>query len=133
MDMIDWSKISDICKYVVDGDNAKRVYDVLRESYVGTNRKLPSSKGEQEYQIEYCYEDEVLYIEEHIAGGSGGYVDELISFLIPFDSYYAFHERSNDGVPMSYEVRDDEGKYFVRPSECEKIMIGEEQNNDIPF
>lgn len=132
--MMDWSKISDICKYVVDGENAKRVYDVLRESYVGKHKMLPHSWGEHGYKIEYRYEDGVLYIEEHSTGGIGSEIEFLLDFLIPYDSYYLLRERSNDGAPMLYDVRDEEGKYFVRPPKTEyELQMEAEFDNRLEF
>ena len=113
--MFDRSKLSDVYKYVVEGNNAKKVYDVLRVSYVGKYRELPPSQSDCGYSIEYRYEDGVLHIEEHTIEGRAGYVEELLCFLIPYDCFYFLRERSDDGVPMFYDVCDDEGKYFVRP------------------
>lgn len=120
------SKLSDINKYVVEGDDAKRVYDILKESYVGRNKKLPSSQGEHGYKLEYKYEDGVLYIEEHTIGGWASYINEVLSFLIPYDSYYFMQERSEDGEPIFYTVNDEEGKYFVRPPKTEYESQDEE-------
>ena len=136
--MNDRNKLSDVCKYVVDGDNAKKVYDVLQVSYVGRNKKLPESEGNREYAIDYKYENGVLYIEEHTTEGWAGYISELLDFLICYDSYYSMWERRNDGVPISYEVRDDEGKYFVRPPKTEYELQQEaeklrSQGEDMPF
>lgn len=114
--MDDKSKLSDVYKYVVEGENAKRVYDVLEVSYVGKNKKLPPSLDEDDYSIEYRYEDGVLHIEERTTEGRAGYVGELLDFLMPYDGYYFLWERRNDGVPMFYNVYDDEGKYFVDPT-----------------
>jgi hypothetical protein len=142
--MIDWSKISDTSKYVVDGDNAKRVYDVLQMSYVGKNKTLPTSlsrgTSNYNYKLEYKYEDEVLYIEESVSGGSGGFIYELLSFLVPHDTIYVLSERCKDGVPWSYSIKDDEGKYFVRPPKTEHELQQEAEERefekdtfDLPF
>lgn len=142
--MIDWSKISDTSKYVVDGDNAKWVYDVLQMSYVGKNKTLPTSlsrgTSNYNYKLEYKYEDGVLYIEESVSGGPGGFIDELLLFLVPHDSIYALSERCKDGVPWSYSIKDDEGKYFVRPPKTEyelqqeaEAKKFEEDTIDLPF
>ena len=139
--MNDRSKLSDIYKYVVDGDNAQKVYDILQVSYVGKNKKLPESEGDKEYAIDYKYEHGVLYIEEQTTEGLAGYISELLDFLIHYDSYYSMWERRNDGVPMFYEVRDDEGKYFVRPPKTEDELAKEEKirnsrankDKDMPF
>ena len=132
------NKLSDTCKYVVEGDNAKKVYDVLQVSYVGRNKKLPESEGDKEYAIDYKYENGVLYIEEHTTEGRAGYISELLDFLIRYDSYYYMWERSDDGKPIFYEVRDDEGKYFVRPPKTEYELQQEaeklrSQGEDMPF
>ena len=136
--MNDRSKLSDIYKYVVEGDNAKEVYDVLQVSYVGRNKKLPESEGDKEYAIDYKYENGVLYIEEHTTEGWAGYISELLDFLICYDSYYSMWERRNDGVPIFYVVRDDEDKYFVRPPKTEYELQQEaeklrSQGEDMPF
>ena len=143
--MIDWSKISDTNKYVIDDDNAKRVYDVLQMSYVGKNKTLPTSLSQgtnyYNYKLEYKYEDGVLYIEESVSGGPGGsLIDELLLFLVPLDSIYSITERCEDGVPLSYSVKDDEGKYFVRPPKTEHELQQEaearkfkEDTIDLPF
>ena len=132
-------------KYVVEGSDAKKVYEVLQVSYVGKNKKMPPSKGEcgLGYEIEYRYDDEVLYIEERTTK-CPGYVTELLCFLIHYDGFYYMEEWSEDGVPLSYEVRDDEGKYFVRPPKTEYELQEElreearkieraKKNEDMPF
>lgn len=139
MTEVDFSKISDHTKYVVEGENAKKVYDILRESYVGKNKQMPPSKIGFGYQIEYRYEDGVLYIEEHTTGGRGGYIEFVLDFLIPYDGYYLFSERRENGVPISYDVRDEEGKYFVQPSKTECDLQREDRlqnsvnSEDLPF
>ena len=138
MTNLDFSKISNHIKYVVEGENAKKVYDVLRESYVGKNKKLPPSMADIGYQIDYRYENRVLYIEEHTTGG--GEVEFLLDFLIPYDEYYFLRECSKNGVPICYDVRDEEGKYFVRPPKTEYELQREEEfrqrhanSYDLPF
>ncbi|MBR5200517.1 MAG: hypothetical protein IKW31_02060 [Alistipes sp.] len=137
---VDFSKLSDYTKYVIEGENAKKIYDILQESYVGKNKKLPPSMADMGYQIEYRYEDGVLYIEEHTTGGRGGEVEFLLDFLIPYDGYYLIRERSENGVPIDYEVRDEEGKYFVRPPKTEHELQQDEKlrqihanSDDMPF
>ena len=140
MTNLDFSKISDHIKYVVEGENAKKVYDVLRESYVGKNKKLPPSMADMGYQIDYRYENGVLYIEEHTTGGRGSEVEFLLDFLIAYDDYYLMCERSENGTPIYYDVRDEEGKYFVRPPKTEYELQREEEfrqrhanSDDMPF
>lgn len=140
--MNDGSKLSDVYKYVVEGDNAKKVYDVLQVSYIGKHKKLPPSHSKcgYEYEIDYKYENGVLYIEERITDCRGGFVGEVLDFFIPYDGYYFLSERSQGGEPLSYEVRDDEGKYFVRPPKTEFELQEEaeqvaraKKTNDMPF
>ena len=140
MTNLDFSKISDHIKYVVESENAKKVYDVLRESYVGKNKKLPPSMADMGYQIDYRYENGVLYIEEHTTGGRGSEVEFLLDFLIAYDDYYLMRERSENGTPIYYDVRDEEGKYFVRPPKTEHELQQEEKRTqrhansyDLPF
>ena len=140
--MNDGSKLSDVYKYVVEGDNAKKVYDILKESYIGKHKKLPPSHSKcgYEYEIDYKYENGVLYIEERITDCRGGFVEEVLDFFIPYEGYYALSERSQGGEPLFYEVRDDEGKYFVRPPKTEYELQEEAEQvarvkkaNDMPF
>ena len=140
MTNLDLSKISDHIKYVVEGENAKKVYDVLRESYVGKNKKLPPSMADMGYQIDYRYENGVLYIEEHTTGGRGSEVEFLLDFLIAYDDYYLIREHSENGTPIYYDVRDEEGKYFARPPKTEyeiqeeaKQVARAKKANDMPF
>ena len=140
MTNLNFSKISDHIKYVVEGENAKKVYDVLRESYVGKNKKLPPSMADMDYQIDYRYENGVLYIEEHTTGGRGSEVEFLLDFLIAYDYYYLIRERSENGAPIYYDVRDEEGKYFIRPPKTEHELQEEAEQvarakkaNDMPF
>ena len=140
MTNLNFSKISDHIKYVVEGENAKKVYDVLRESYVGKNKKLPPSMADMDYQIDYRYENGVLYIEEHTTGGRGSEVEFLLDFLIAYDDYYLIRERSENGAPIYYDVRDEEGKYFIRPPKTEHELQEEAEQvarakkaNDMPF
>lgn len=132
------NKLSDTCKYVVEGDDAKKIYDILQVSYVGKHKKLPESESDKGYVIDYKYEDGVLYIEEHTTEGRAGYITELLDFLIGYDSYYSMWERRDDGVPSFYEVRDDEDKYFVRPPKTEYELQQEAEKlkshgEDMPF
>ena len=117
-------------KYVVEGSDAKKVYEVLQVSYAGKNKKMPPSQGKcgLGYGIEYRYDDEVLYIEERTIFGPG-YVTELLCFLIHYDGFYYMEE-----------VRDREGKYFVRPPKTEYELQQEaraiecaKKSEDMPF
>lgn len=129
-------------KYVVEGSDAKKVYEVLQVSYAGKNKKIPPSQGKcgLGYGIEYRYDDEVLYIEERTIFGPG-YVTELLRFLIHYDGFYYMEEVSDDdGIPLCYEVRDREGKYFVRPPKTEYELQQEaraiecaKKSEDMPF
>ena len=134
--------IMDTLKFVVDGENAKKMYDILKESYIGKHKKLPPSQSKYgyEYEIDYKYDDGVLYIEERVTKSRAGFVEEVLDFFIPYDSYYVLRERSRAGEPLFYEVRDDEGKYFVRPPKTEYELQEEaeyekKQTNadDLPF
>ena len=141
--MIDWSKISDTSKYVIEGDDAKRVYDALQMSYVGRNKTMPASLIPDgiDYKLEYKYEDELLYIEERVVGGRGGYFDEILFFLVYYDSdsLYFLSEHCEDGVPLTYSIKDDTGKYFVRPPKTEYELQKEAEERklmedcDLPF
>ena len=109
-------------RFAIEGDHAKKVHDVLEWSYVGKNRKLPSSQGCPDYELEYRYEDGVLYIEERNPDGWVGYILELLCLVIGYMNFYASREYIVDGVTTPVLVSDDEGKYFAQPPQPECNM-----------
>ena len=58
-------KIVDIHKYAVDGDNAERVYEILKTSYFMENNWQPFDGFCVEVKVDYA--DGVLYVEEKVA------------------------------------------------------------------
>ena len=65
--------------------------------------------------------------------------DEFLFFLVPLDSVSFLTERCEDGVPLFYRIKDDEGKYFVRPPKTEHELQQEaearklKEDDDFPF
>ena len=96
-------------QFVVDGDNAERVYNIFKEShFVTSNNALGFNT-----QIEFDYADGVLHIEERTDANS--LVEELLCFFVGCDNFYFLTEYSEDGKVQDYETNDDEGKYFTVP------------------
>ena len=127
-------------RFAIEGDYAKKVYDVLEWSYVSKNRKQPSLQGCHDYELEYRYEDGVLYIEERNADGWVGYMMELLCFVIGHMNFYASRVYIVDGVTTPVLVSDDEGKYFVHPPKTEHELQQEAEqvarttkSDDMPF
>ena len=122
-------------QFVVDGDNAERVYNIFKESHFAKSQNALGFNT----QIGFDYADGILRIEEHTDANS--LVEELLCFFVGYDNYYFLHEYSEDGVVQSYDTNDDEGRYFVRPPKTEWELSQEEKlakradevGDDIPF
>lgn len=100
----------EINHFAVDGEAAKRVYEIFKEShFVKSHNALDLNT-----QIEFDYTDGVLRIEEYTEANS--LVAELLNFFVGCDNFYFLTEYSEDGVVQGYDTNDDEGKYFTVPS-----------------
>lgn len=100
-------------QFVVDGEAAKRIYNIFSEShFVTSNNALGFNT-----QIEFDYADGILRIEERTDANS--LVEELLCFFVGCDSFYFLTEYYEDGVVQSYDTNDDEGRYFIRPPKTE--------------
>lgn len=97
-------------QFVVDGEAAKRVYEIFKESHFVKSQNALGLNT----QIEFDYADGILRIEEHTEAGS--LVEELLCFFVGYDNFYFLTEYSEDGVVQGYDTNDDEGKYFTVPS-----------------
>ncbi len=103
----------EINHFAVDGEAAKRVYEIFKESHfvksqnaLGLNTKM-----------EFDYADGVLRIEEYTEANS--LASELLDFFVGACNFYYLTEYGEDGVVYTYDIFDDEGKYFVRPPQTE--------------
>ena len=100
----------EINHFAVEGEAAKRVYDIIKEShFVKSHNALYLNT-----KMEFDYIDGVLRIEEHTEANS--LVEDLLCFFVGCDNFYFLHESSEDGVVQGYDTNDDEGKYFTVPS-----------------
>lgn len=100
----------EINHFAVEGEAAKRVYDIIKEShFVTSNNALGFNT-----QIEFDYADSILRLEERTDANS--LVAELLCFFVGCDNFYFLTEYSEDGVVQGYDTNDDEGKYFTVPS-----------------
>ena len=103
----------EINHFAVDGEAAKRVYEIFKEShFVTSNNALGLNT-----QIEFDYADGILRIEERTNANS--LVEELLCFFVGYDNFYSLTEYYEDGVVQSYDTNDDEGRYFIRPPKTE--------------
>ena len=93
-------------QFVVDGDNAERVYNIFKESHFAKSHNALGFNT----QIEFYYADSILRIEEHTDANS--LVVELLSFFVGYDNFYSLTEYYEDGEVLDCELHDDEGKYF---------------------
>ena len=93
-------------QFVVDGDNAERVFNIFKESHFAKSHNALGFNT----QIEFDYADGILRIEEHTDAIS--LVAELLSFFVGYDNFYYLAEYYEDGEVLDCELHDDEGKYF---------------------
>lgn len=100
----------EINHFAVEGEAAKRVYEIFKEShFVKSHNALDLNT-----KIEFDYVDGVLRIEEYTEANS--LVAELLDFFVGCDNFYFLTEYGDDGKVQDYETNDDEGKYFTVPS-----------------
>jgi hypothetical protein len=100
-------------QFVVDGDNAERVFNIFRESHFA---KSQNALGFNTH-IEFDYADGILRIEEHTDTNS--LVADLLSFFVGYDNFYYLLEYYEDGEVLDCELHDEEGRYFIRPPRTE--------------
>ena len=93
-------------QFVVDGDNAERVYNIFKESHFAKSHNALGFNT----QIEFDYADGILRIEEYTDANS--LVAELLCFFVGYDNFYSLTEYYEDGEVLDCELHDDEGKYF---------------------
>ena len=122
--------------FVIENDYAKTIYPILKESYFVKHQHTPQACDEN-ISIEFSYDDNILRIVEHINGNGLSWVNELLGFVIGYNTFYWMEECGEDGVTHYYYVCDDEGKYFVRPSKTQwEIALDikcEQIKKDSPF
>ena len=98
-------------QFVVDGDNAERVFNIFKESHFAKSHNALGFNT----QIEFDYSDGVLRIEEHTDANS--LVAELLCFFVGYDNFYSLTEYYEDGEVLDCELHDEECRYFTDPSQ----------------
>ena len=96
----------EINHFAVDGEAAKRVYEIFKESHFVKSQNTLGFNT----QIEFDYADGILRIEEHTYANS--LVAEVLCFFVGYDNFYFLTEYYEDGEVLDCELHDDEGKYF---------------------
>ena len=96
-----------VSKYIVEGDKAKPIYEIFKESHFMKSQNALHLNT----QIEFDYADGVLRIEERTEASP--LVEMLLHFFVGCDNFYFLTEYSEDGVVQSYDTNDDEGIYFT--------------------
>lgn len=99
-----------VSKYVVEGDKAKPIYEIFKESHFMKSQNALQLNT----QIEFEYADGVLRIEERTEASP--LVEMLLHFFVGCDNFYFITEYSEDGVAQGYDTNDYEGRYFTTPS-----------------
>ena len=94
-------------QFVVDGDNAERVYNIFKESHFAKSHNALGFNT----QIEFDYADGILRIEECTDANS--LVAELLCFFVGYDNFYFLTEYYEYGEVLDCELHDEEGRYFT--------------------
>ena len=127
-----------IHKFVVDGDDAEKLYEIFKKSYLVENNWQPFE--DHCVQVDFTYGEGVFRVEEKTTSGIS-YIAEILYFFADRGNIYSLSEYVEDGVVQSYSVDDPEGKYFVRPPKTEWELQQEEAQrlkreqgiDDLPF
>ena len=119
-------EIVGIHKFVVDGDNAEKIYEIFRKSYFVEHNWQPCEGCQIEVQFDFS--DGVLRLEEKTTSQLS-FLTEILYFFADRANIYSLSEYIVDGVVQSYSVEDMEGKYFVRPPMTEWELEMEERSN----
>ena len=93
-------------KFAIEGENAHKVYEAVKESHFAKSHNALGFNT----QIEFDYADGILRIEEHTDANS--LVEELLCFFVGYDNFYSLTEYYEDGEVLDCELHNDEGKYF---------------------
>lgn len=128
-------EIAGIYRFVVEGDDAERIYEIFKKSYFVESNMQPYK--DCNVQVEFSYEDRVFRVEETITCTSEkiktaplSFIADILCFFAGNDHIYSMSEYIVDGVAQSYDVCDDEGKYFVRPPKTEWELEMEQRMNE---
>ena len=100
-------------QFVVDGDNAERVFNIFKESHFAKSQNALGFNT----KIEFDYADGILRIEEHTDASS--LVADLLSFFVGYGNFYYLLEYYEDGEVLDCEIHDEEGRYFICPPKTE--------------
>ena len=109
-----WSEI-DIIKYAIEGDNARKLYDIVVNSR--TYNEFPD-------QIKLDYRNGVLIVTLVCYSDSDFY--NFTDFALPFIIGKADYELGysidlNSGKIVNWAANDTEGKYFNMPNELQMV------------
>lgn len=102
--------MSDRCgdiKIAIEGEDAKRIYDLIVNSYIG--KEFPNT-----FRLDY--RENLLFVEESWWGYSA-FVDFVLPFLVGDNYYYLSYEERSDNP---WTTNDTEGKYFTIPADYEQ-------------
>ena len=119
-------EIVGIYKFVVDSDNAERIYEILKKSYFVEKMWQPFEGYHIEVQFDYS--DGALRLEERTTAQMS-FLADILYFFADREHIYSLSEHRVDGVVQSYSIEDSEGKYFVRPPKTEWELEMEERRN----
>ena len=124
-----------IHKFVVDGGNAEKIFEIFKTSYFVQNNFQPFNEYHVEVQFDFA--DGVLRLEERTTGQIS-YLAEILYFFADRENVFSMSEYMEDGVVLSYTVDDIDGKYFVRPPKTQWELEQEKrfergEDDDLPF
>ena len=128
--------VAAIHKFVVDGDDAPRLYEIFKNSYFIENSCTPQPFDGCIVQVDLSFDNGVLRVEEK-STREISYMADVLYFFAGREHLFCMSEYLKDGVVLSYSVEDEDGKYFVRPPMTEWELQQEEirlqRSKDLPF
>ena len=74
------NEIAGIYRYAVDSDNAEKIYEVFRNSYLAENNGVMHPYKDCTVYVDFSYEDGILHVEEKTTAGIS-YMSEILYFF----------------------------------------------------
>ena len=100
------NEIAGIYRYVVDSDNAEKIYEVFRNSYLAENNGVMHPYKDSTVYVDFSYEDGILHVEEKTTAGIS-YMAEILYFFAEPDHIscteepiHRSSEKTDDDLPF---------------------------------
>lgn len=101
------SDIVAIHKFAVDGDHAKKLYEIFQKSYfIETGCAMQPYEG-CSVQVDFSFTDGVFHVEERTTGEMS-YIAEILYFFEDGDHIHAMSEYLDDRAPQRQIQREED-------------------------